>query len=448
MSPDARRRAAKVQRFRMAGVLMWAAIMVVGMLIGLIWFARPSYSTVEKRQLEQIPAFTAQEFLDGTYFSGVSKWYSDTYPLRELMVGFGRSFSSLYGVRLNDRVIGGNVVADELPPVEEGSSKASSTVATTKLADEGPVAMPDERVMAEEVQNKIMSGLYVSDGKGYNIYYFVQDAVERYTSAINLCAEKLDGVSSVYSILVPNTSGAMLDEATLASLGGSDPREAIRYFNSLYSDKVHHVFIYDTLREHNDEYIYFKTDHHWTERGAYYAYLVFCAEKGLEPVDLNTLEYKRFEPFIGTFYSETGDAEMGANPDYVEAWVPAGTNDMVYWDSEGQQYEGNVITDTTNWPENAKTSCFIEDYPLVKIENPKIDDDSSCLLVKDSFGDFFASLLVDHYHCVWVIDPRSSNRNIPQFARENNINDIIFLNNMTLATTDGISSALMSQIQD
>ena len=28
----------------------------------------------------------------------------------------------------------------------------------------------------------------------------------------------------------------------------------------------------ETLKQHTEEYIYYKTDHHWTAQGAYYAY--------------------------------------------------------------------------------------------------------------------------------------------------------------------------------
>lgn len=456
MSAEERKRARKIQRFRMAGVRAWAVVMILGMAVGLLWFARPTHSALENRDLEPFPTLSAGEFLDGTYFSNMAKWYSDTYPFRESLVGAGRAVSSLYGLRSDEQMIGGNVVADELPPVEDGEpgdaggsdADAGAAAPVQPVVDEGPVEMPDARVMAEEIQGNIMEGLYVKDGAAYNMYYFTEEPVARYASAINLCAESLDGVANVYSMLVPNSSGALLDEETLAALGGSDQRQAIRYFNSLYSDKVHPVFIYDTLREHNDEYIYFRTDHHWTQLGAYYGYVDFCAAKGTTPTDLNKLQHMRFEPFLGSFYTQTGDAGMEANPDYVDAWVPAGTNDLVFWDEEGNEYEGNVITDATTWDPIAKTGCFIEDYPLTKIENPAVQDDSACLIIKDSYGCFFASLLVDDYHTVWVIDPRYSNRNIPQFVRENGINDVIFLNNVTLASTNGISSALMNEIQE
>ena len=80
----------------------------------------------------------------------------------------------------------------------------------------------------------------------------------------------------------------MLPEKELKGLGGSDQEQAISYYYSLY-DKVIPVKTIETLREHNDEYLYFRTDHHWTQLGAYYVYENFCKEK-----ELNHINYQEF----------------------------------------------------------------------------------------------------------------------------------------------------------
>ena len=45
------------------------------------------------------------------------------------------------------------------------------------------------------------------------------------------------------------------------------------------------VDVRQTLAEHKDEYIYYRTDHHWTSLGAYYAYQQLCGALGLTPFD-------------------------------------------------------------------------------------------------------------------------------------------------------------------
>ena len=58
-----------------------------------------------------------------------------------------------------------------------------------------------------------------------------------------------------------------------------------------------------TLTEHKDEYIYYRTDHHWTTLGAYYAYAQLMQQLGQEPVALSGLDGRTVENFYGTYFS-------------------------------------------------------------------------------------------------------------------------------------------------
>ena len=422
---------------------VFAALMALGLVVGLLFFARPATSAIENRTLTPFPAFTVEGVLDGSFFSGVSTWYADTYPLREVLVSFDHWLEGFFGIQSNTMMIGGSAVSQDIPENGEGNTEAASAETAAKKE----VEPPSVELMAEEIQNSIMDGLYVKDGAAYSRYYFVQESVETYTSALNLAAERLDGTTRVYSILAPNNSGAMLSEEELAQLGGADQKKATDYFGSLYSDKVTLVDTYDTLRSHNSEYLYFRTDHHWTALGAYYAYENFCAVSGKQKIPLEDHQSVTFEPFLGAFYGQLELDAMAANPDYVTAYYPLGTNDMTYWDG-GEEVQYHVITDVSEWNESAKYSTFVAgDKPLSVVENPQIDDGSSCLLVKDSFGCAFAPFLVDSYQTVYIIDFRYYDGNIVDFCKEKNVNDLIFLNNLTMATTTSVGEAILSEVQ-
>lgn len=446
-----RARHRKLMDMRLFSVLGFAGLLAIFAVVGLLFFFRPATSDVEKRELAKLPELTAASFLDGSFFSDLGLWYSDTYPLREPLVAAGLAFKNLYGIQPSTQMVGGNVVADNLPV--EGETSAEGEASTSENAGEdttipgvndGPVEVPEASAMQEDIQASIMAGLYVKDGAAYSVYYFVQSAVETYAKALNTCADNLAGEATVYSILVPNNSGAMLSEEELAGLGGTDPREAIRYFNSLYNENVHPVFIYDTLREHNDEYLYFRTDHHWTQLGAYYAYVEFCKAKGTEPADVLHWEHMRFEPFLGSFYDTLGLWEMEANPDYVDAYIPTSTNELTFWDEDGNQVDWHVITDVTDWATSSKYAAFIGgDKPLTIIENPTMEEGPVALVIKESYGCAFVPCLVDDYKTVYVFDCRYSDYNIPQFVREHGVDDVIFINNMTLATTDTVGERLL-----
>ena len=447
-SSTTRASAVRVARGRWIGVRASAVVVLLAAFIGLLFFFRPTTSEVEKRNLKEFPAFTLESFLSGEWTSEVALWYSDTYPLREPMVALSQAIDSLHGIEAETQMIGGNVSQDELPPVDD---ETNEPVEVTPIAppeeDEGPVEVPTTAAMQADIQQSIMNGLYLKNGAAYSVYYFVQSAVDRYAQAINACADALEGEADVYCMLVPNNSGVMLDEETLAALGGTDPAQALKYFYSLMDSNVHKVKILDTLREHNDEYLYFRTDHHWTQYGAYYAYLEFCKVSGREPQPIiDSWEYYTFDGFLGSFYSETGSAEMAAAPDRVDAYIPTGTNRLTFWDEAGNRTDWQVITDVTGWDRGSLYATFIGgDRTLSEIDNTEANPNGPVgLVIKDSYGCAFVPCLVDNYSMLYVIDYRYSTQNIPEFVREHNVDDVIYVNNMTLASTDSVANKLYS----
>src|SRR5690606_23630338 len=84
------------------------------------------------------------------------------------------------------------------------------------------------------------------------------------------------------------------------------------------------VDVVSALTGHQHEYIYFRTDHHWTALGAYYAYLAFCQVAGFSPIPLDAMEHGTITPFRGSLYRYTRDQKLHRQPDYVEYWVPPG----------------------------------------------------------------------------------------------------------------------------
>ena len=133
--------------------------------------------------------------------------------------------------------------------------------------------------------------------------------------------------------------------------------------------------------------------------------------------------------------------EIEANPDYVDAYIPHATNDMVYWDENGNKIDYNVIADVSDWSASSGYYCFIGgDKPLSIIQNPKKKKGKSVLLVKESYGNSFAPFLVDHYKTVYIADFRYTNINIVDYCKENKIDDVIFENNMSIIGSTEVAS--------
>ena len=449
-----------IKKYHNLGIILFAGVMLLGAFLGLLFFARPKTSEKEKRSLAKYPSFTMKTFLNGEYFSDVSTWYSDTYPFRDALVSADQKLKGLYGIESKTMMVGEEKQADEIPDINDNTEAVTetTTAATTEAATEDTEAgatteattekvrevdPPDSKGMDEEIQNQIQQNLYVKGDAAYSVYYFGKENCTNYVAALNNVAAELKGQTTVYNILVPNNSGVMLSEDELSKLAGSDQEQAIDYYYSIESDDVKTVDTIKTLREHNDEYLYFRTDHHWTQLAAYYVYQNFCKVKGIEAHDLSYYDKKEFKNFLGTFYSTLGNSNMEANPDTVDAYVPKGTNDMTFWDTDGKEWNWNVIYDVDSWASSSKYMTFIGgDRPMEVIENPQIKDGSSCVVLKESYGNCFVPFLVDHYQTVYVLDYRYTTVNVLDFVKEKQADDLIIINNITIigSTSDCLSS--------
>lgn len=425
-------------------VISCAVLLGLGALVGTLFFARPSVSAVENRALTAFPTMSWDDFWSGKFFSDFALWYSDTYPVREQMVGANKAIESVHGLPTETQMIGGTKQADELPPVDDANSAAKSD---RKTQTHEKVEVPDQDMMAEAVQSQITDGLYVKGDAAYNVYYFAQEAVEGYADALNTLADAVDGQATVYSIVVPTSSGVMLSEDEASSLGGTNQEDALKYFYSLYNPNVIAIDTMGALKKHTDEYIYYRTDHHWTARGSYFAYKAFCDEKGIDAEDRDDMKYKDMGDYLGSYYSQLNSDAMAANPDHMEAWYPNATNDITVYDTDGTEGVYEIVQDTSKADAFGKGLTFIMgDQSLEKITNPELSDGSSVLVIKDSFADSFVPWLVDNYETVWVADFRYFEGSYVDLINENDIKDVIVLNTISLAGGGVVAPSILGKL--
>lgn len=435
---NSRRVKRTIATWRSFGVRAFAVVMILGCVVGLLFFLRPTVSDTEKRELTAFPTFTVDSFLNGAYFTQLSLWYADTYPLREPMVAADHSMNTLFGVSQTVGMVGGNTQADDIP-VEDSAEAAVVEV---------PTDPPTEQAVAEGIQENLMNGIYVENGAGYSIYYFDRTAADTYIQAMNTAAERLDGTATVYSLFAP-ASSIMLSPESRKAVGGSDQQQTLDYLRTRFDSRVKAVEVVNELTENNDKYLYFYTDHHWTELGAYYAYLKFCEVKGIDPVPLEDRQYENLGELMGTYYDTI--ASVGdVREDTVDAYFPIGTNEMMITNEAGEEYSSPIVNpDTSAWDAANRYMAFIAgDQPLDVIHNPEITDGSSCLVVKDSYGCAFVPLLVDNYETVHVIDFRYTDKNIVDYALENNIQDVIFLTGMKIGLVETVAETLLAEVSE
>ncbi|WP_165249284.1 DHHW family protein [Adlercreutzia sp. ZJ141] len=420
-------------------IKLFNGVMCVGFVLGLCLFLRPQVSEAENRKLTEFPQITWETFWDGSFTADVSTWYADTFPFRDQLMAVNHWMRGFYGIEPNEQVIGGERQADDIP------DQASAPTTPPPAPEAKPPEDYDSSELETNIQGEIMNGTYVKDGACYSRYYFTQEAANAYSAAVNKAVQDLGDAGMVYSIVIPNNSGALLSDDELAALGGSNQADAISYYYSLYDERVRTVPTTDTLREHNSEYLYFRTDHHWTALGAYYIYRNFCEQKGIEPHNIADYEEVDFDGFLGTYYGSLKLDSMAKNPDVVQTWAPKGTNDMTFTDTEGNVVDWNVIEDVSAWNQGSKYNCFIGgDQPWAEIHNPNITDGSACVVVKESYGNAFVPWLVDHYQHVYIADFRYTSTNVVDFMKEHGVGDLIIINNIGIAGNVDVAGKIAS----
>ena len=269
---------------------------------------------------------------------------------------------------------------------------------------------------------------------GYEMYTYVDSTAKKYADNVNAVADALADKATVYMLPIPLSSGVSLPDELYGKDIFADQKDAEGKIISYMNGNVKSVALYDALLAHRTEYIYFRTDHHWTATGAYYAYEQFCKAKGITPTPISSYKVDEYDGFLGTFYRDSNEnAAMGANPDKVVAYHPLSTEATLdYTDKNGQTLRGKIIYDESDAPASFKYGTFITgDNSYSIINNPDVTDGSSCVVVKESFGNAFVPFLTDHYQTIHVIDYRYWKGSLSQFVTENNIQDVLFVNNLS-----------------
>ena len=307
------------------------------------------------------------------------------------------------------------------------SGEDKTGVTTTKPASSNVITTSDKPYQS--------GGVYVVGSAGYEMYNYVGSLAEKYQSTVNAVADSLSGVSQVYAMAIPLSSGITLPDELFSDIPGNDQAQAEKDILAGMGQNVKTIPLHDVMMSHRTEYIYFRTDHHWTALGAYYAYVQFCTAKGITPHNLSDYEVSQFPGFLGSFYNDGGKPDaMKNDPDTVNAYHPvSATASMKYGDNENSTLTGGqVIFDESTASASLKYGTFIMgDNPFTVIENPEVSNGESCIVVKESFGNAFVPFLVDHYQTVYVVDYRYYSGSVTQLARDKGVKDVLFVNNLS-----------------
>ena len=299
---------------------------------------------------------------------------------------------------------------------------------------------------AENVAGEQIGSLYLNGDSAYELFYFSEKAVRAHASLLNTVQAMFPKVK-LSAMIVPNSFGVILDPKVQEKLASSGMDQAIAYSYSLMDKRVNTVNVFDALSAHKKEYIYFRTDHHWTQLGAYYAYQEYCKSMGYSTKPLSDYQKLDFPEFYGTFYFFMNRPEsLKGHPDQVTAYQGS-MNTMQYTDSKGNLQEGKLINDASQMLPGNKYNCFmLGDHGYVEIHNEGAPRKKSILVLKDSYGNAFVPLLAQDYRDVYVVDYRHYQGNAASLIQEKGIEEILFLNNI-MGIGESLSQKMLAVFQ-
>ena len=194
------------------------------------------------------------------------------------------------------------------------------------------------------------------------------------------------------------------------------------------------IDVLPALTEHKEEYLYYRTDHHWTTLGAYYAYQQFCETLGLTPFDRDAHTAETCEDFYGTHYSKT--RTWNAEPDTI-TWYDL-QNSLTVWNvtGPGQPTEGTTtgLYDLDKLEVYDKYAMFLHgNNGLSRVEG---DGKGKILVIKDSYANSFVPYLTANYAAIDVVDFRNYNYGLDQLIAANDYDQILVLYSYASFTTD------------
>ena len=336
-------------------------LLAVSALIGLLMPDR-YYSEREKRTLTQKPKFTVANFISGEFSDELEKYLTDQVPLRDGWV----------------------------------TMKTYMELAIGKRESVGVYICKDKYLM-----DKFTS---------YSKKQLVANAAALVDLQEKLAAEGI----SMNTILVPMAAQVLTDKLP-AYAPVADYAAILQVLTDAGVDTTD---VLSALVAHSSENIYYRTDHHWTSLGAYYAY---CAWRGIEPnVDEWTQEVL-CDDFYGTTWNKVPLPTVPAEE--ITAWYKHINRSVSY---NNGQYETDSIYERKYLSGSDQYAVFLNSNQAQTVIEG-IGKSGKLLLIKDSYGNTFSQFPVEDYAEVHVLDLRFFKGDVTEYAKENGITDTLVL---------------------
>jgi hypothetical protein len=329
------------------------------------------FSAAENRMLQQMPSFSWDNLLSGKFSLAAEKYLSDQFPFRDTWVGIKSAAELLRQKRDNNGVYFGK------------------------------------------------GGYLLQKPQQLNMAILAENI-----AAVNRFAEAL----SAEVFFLPAPSSVQILQERLPPF--AQPRQAGELQKIIAEQLAAHIQLIDTgsaLAAHREEYIYYKTDHHWTSLGAYYAYREAANFLGYTALNLDDITIEQVsDNFYGTLHAKSGHRFI--QPDAIQIFKPK--KELVC--RVAYVYD-NRSADSLYAREQLRNkdqyAIFLGGNHALVCITTQNETGRKLLIVKDSYANSLVPFLVNHYAEIHMIDLRHFNFELISYIEQYGFKEILLLYN-------------------
>lgn len=378
-----------MSKFQSWNTITMFCLLIFGFTVATLVKPNEEYSETENRTLAQMPKASISSILDGSFESDYETYLTDQFVGRDGWIGMKTAVERFL------------------------QKKESKDIYFAK----------DDYLIEKH------TGAFTTDTAEQNIHVLNQ-FIQKY--------QKLFSEEHMTVMVVPNAVEILEDML---------PSFASPYDQSEYLQKIENVLpegiwfdTADILREHSSEEIYYRTDHHWTTRAAFYIYQAWAKAQGFEiPTEDNYVITAVSDEFAGTIQSKLG---IETRLDTIETFRQK--DDIFYTVQKNGSSEmeytlyDNLALDTKN-----KYDIFFGGNQARVTIRTRNENGRRILVVKDSYAHCFVPFLLDEFAEIEMIDIRYYNQKISELIDNGTYTDLLFLYNASGFAEDTSISRLL-----
>ena len=350
-------------------------------LLPVLCFASPDqeFSEIENRFLQQQPSFSWGKLLDGKYTKEVTSYVQDQFWQRSFWIKVKNS---------SDKALGRQDIGKTYLARIDGIYYEQRPKIVQRQWHENLKALDELIIFAKE--------------KGMESWFL--------------------GVYSRSHIYPENLPSFTPIE---------DERILARDIAELNPD-LHYVDTLSSLIQAKQEEIFFRTDHHWTARGAYYGYVNLIEAMSLEAKALDSYQEEKLSGFYGTLYSRA--PLFGVQADDLIYYKD--DNEIVKMQAGSQVASQEGVLDFSKAEVKDKYMIFLGGVQPLLVINTEARAERKALIVKDSFAHPLIPFLTNHYDEIHVVDLRYYRLSLEEYILDHDFDDLILIYNLSWFAAD------------